>query len=412
MTTAEGKIAERLMERLDALAAHSDEPGLLSRPFLSSAHATAAGVLREWMAGAGLIVRLDAAGTLQGWLAGADPDAPALLLGSHVDTVRDAGRYDGTLGVLAALAAIELLRAEEWSPRAPVALLAFGDEEGVRWPVTLTGSRALAGILDIPTQLSARDADGIALGDALDAFGGDAAGLAAVALDRSRVRGFLEVHIEQGPVLEREALPLGIVTAINGASRFRLEVMGRAGHAGTVPMAGRSDALAAAAEMIVAIRREGLARPGITATVGRMEIHPGAVNVIPGRAAFTLDLRAPEDAARADALSAIEEALSSIADEHGVSLEIVRTHDSPAAPCDPVLQDVLAEAVEAFGVRPRRLPSGAGHDAMAMAALCPMAMLFVRCRGGISHNPAESIEAEDAWLAVRVLAEAIRRLAG
>ena len=217
------------------------------------------------------------------------------------------------------------------------------------------------------------------------------------------VLGFVELHIEQGPVLERAGLAVGVVSAINGASRYRLTVTGEAGHAGTVPMTGRRDALAAAAEMLVAIRRIGLAHDGVTATVGWIEALPGAVNVIPGQATFTLDLRAPQDAVRAGAWAEIEAALVAVARAHAVELAILRTHEAPAAPCDPGLQGRLERACTAVGADTLRLPSGAGHDAMAMAALCPMAMLFVRCRGGISHNPEESIEAADAAIAVQVL---------
>ncbi len=396
-----------LMQRLDALAECSDESGALTRLFLSPAHRRAIDRVSGWMREAGLAVSLDAAGTLIGDWPASDPDAPVLLLGSHLDTVRDAGRFDGALGVLAALDAIASLREAGVSLPFAVRLLAFGDEEGVRFPVTLTGSRALAGTLDAHTQLGAADADGITLGDALRDFGLDPAGL-----DRARFSGralaFVELHIEQGPVLERLDRPLGIVSAINGAARYRIGVQGEAGHAGTVPMAGRRDALAASAEMMVAIRRIGLAHPGVTATVGRIDAFPGAVNVIPGRVLFTLDLRSPSDAVRAAAWGEIDATVERIAAEHEVGIVIERTHEAPAAPCDPALMDALFRACASVGVEAPVLPSGAGHDAMAMAALCPMAMLFVRCRGGISHNPAESIRPADAALAVRALAGFIR----
>ena len=401
-------IADRLMQRLDLLADCTDTPGTgLTRLYLSPAHRRAVELVGGWMREAGLSVRMDAAATVIGELAGPTQGAPVLLLGSHVDSVRDGGRYDGNLGVLGGLAALELLRARGVMLPFGVALLAFGDEEGVRFPVTLTGSRALAGTLDIGRQLAARDVDGLSLGEALAAFGGDPDGLATAQI-AGPVMGFVELHIEQGPVLEQAGLALGIVTAINGASRYRILVDGEAGHAGTVPMAGRRDALAAAAEMLVAIRRIALGLQDVTATIGRIEVQPGAVNVIPGHAMFTLDLRAPLDVDRVAAWSAIEAETGAIAQAHGVRLTIELTHDAPAAPCDPALRSRLERACAAEGVPTRHLPSGAGHDAMAMAVFCPMAMLFVRCKGGISHNPAEAIQAADAALGVRVLARLLQ----
>lgn len=401
-------IITRLMQRLDLLADCTDTPGAgLSRLFLSPAHRRAVDLVGGWMREADLSVRMDAAATVIGELAGPTPGGPVLLLGSHLDSVRDGGRFDGNLGVLGGLAALELLHARGVVLPFGVLLLAFGDEEGVRFPVTLTGSRALAGTLDIERQLAATDADGISLAEALAAFGGDPDGLSRARI-AGPVLGFVELHIEQGPVLEQAGLALGIVTAINGASRYRLLVEGEAGHAGTVPMAGRRDALAAAAEMLVAIRRIALGLQDVTATIGRIEVQPGAVNVIPGQAMFTLDLRAPLDTDRTKAWAAIEAGIGAIADAHGVRLTIELTHDAPAAPCDPALQSRLEQACAAEGVATRRLPSGAGHDAMAMASLCPIAMLFVRCKGGISHTPAEAIQAGDAALGVRVLARLLQ----
>lgn len=401
-------IAARLMQRLDLLAECTDTPGAgLTRLYLSPAHRRAVELVSGWMREAGLSVRMDAAATVIGERAGPAPGAPVLLLGSHLDSVRDGGCYDGNLGVLGGLAALELLHARGVALPFGVALLAFGDEEGVRFPVTLTGSRALAGTLEIGHQLAARDMDGLSLGQALAAFGGAPDGLAGARFT-GPVLGFVELHIEQGPVLEQAGLALGIVTAINGASRYRMLVEGEAGHAGTVPMAGRRDALAAAAEMLVAIRRIALGLQDITATIGRIEVQPGAVNVIPGHAMFTLDLRAPLDVHRTAAWDAIEAEIGAIAQAHRVRLTIELTHDASAAPCDPALQSRLEQACAAEGAPTRRLPSGAGHDAMAMAALCPIAMLFVRCKGGISHNPAEAVQAADAALGVRVLARLLQ----
>jgi allantoate deiminase len=397
------------MARLDELARCTSDPACLTRLYLSPEHAAAARQVSRWMEEAGMSVRLDAAANVVGRYEAVEPGRPTLLLGSHIDTVRDAGRYDGTLGVVAAIEAVAELHRH--GQRLPFALevIAFGDEEGVRVPTTLTGSRALAGSFD-PGTLDARDTDGTSLEAALRAFGGDPDGVEALAREPNRVLGYVELHIEQGPVLESLGLPVGIVTAINGASRFRIEVSGHAGHAGTVPMGLRRDALAAAAEMILAVERRahGAPEPGLVATVGRIEALPGAPNVIAGKVAFSLDVRAPADEDRHKAVDDLTAALGVHAGRRRVGVRIEKTYDEPAAACDPGLVRQLEAAVARAGIVPRRLPSGAGHDAMALAALCPMAMLFVRCTGGVSHHPAESITPEDAHVAVAVLLDFLR----
>mgnify|MGYP002715673173 FL=1 len=398
-----------LMDRLDAFAAISAEPDALTRLFLTPEHRAAADRLMAWMAEAGMAARIDAAGNVVGRYEGTRPGLPALLIGSHIDTVRNAGKYDGNLGVLAGVAAVaELHRRGERLPFA-VEVVGFGDEEGVRFPVTLTGSRALAGRFD-PAALDAVDADGIGYADALRAFGGDPDAIASAARDPADILAYVEAHIEQGPVLEAESLGVGVVTGINGASRYRVTVGGTAGHAGTVPMSLRRDALAGAAEMILSVERRAQAIPDLVATVGRIEAKPGAVNVIPGGTVFTIDIRSPDDTVRLSAMEAIADDFAAIAARRALALSIEKTHDAPATACAPALIDQLSAAVERCGLPPRRLPSGAGHDAMAVASLCPVGMLFTRCRGGISHNPAESITVEDADLTVRVLLDFIRHL--
>ncbi|WP_418158363.1 allantoate amidohydrolase [Benzoatithermus flavus] len=399
------------MDRLDTLAGFTDEPGRLTRLYLSPAHKAAALQVRQWMAEAGMAAAIDAIGNVAGRYEAAEPGRPALLLGSHIDTVRDAGRYDGNLGVVAAIEAVaELHRRGERLPYV-IEVIAFGDEEGVRFPTTLSGSRAIAGTFD-PASLASRDAEGTSLEQALRSFGGDPAAIPALARRRERVLGYVELHIEQGPVLESLNLPVGVVTAINGASRFTIEVTGTAGHAGTVPMDLRQDALAAAAEMILAVERRAKgAEPGLVATVGRIEARPGAPNVIPGQVAFTLDVRAPADQDRHKAVEDLAAAFATCAARRRVRMKLDKTYDEPAVTCAPWLVGQLAAAVERAGVRPHLLPSGAGHDGLAMVALCDVAMLFVRCAGGISHNPAEAITAEDADVAVAVLLDFLRRLA-
>ncbi|MBN9266462.1 MAG: Zn-dependent hydrolase [Alphaproteobacteria bacterium 64-6] len=400
-------LGRRLMDRLDALARFSDAADGLTRLYLSPSHKRAADALAGWMREAGLDVRLDAVGTLIGRYEGAARGMPALLVGSHIDTVRQAGKYDGTLGVLAALTAVEVLsQAGERLPFA-IEVVAFGDEEGVRFPSTLRGSRTLAGTLDAAT-LDECDATGTSVRKGLIAFDADPTRLAEAAYPRGAALGFVELHIEQGPVLERMSQPVGVVTAINGARRLGVVVQGTAGHAGTSPMNMRRDGLAAAAEMILSVERIAAETRDVVATVGVIEARPGAVNVIPGETRFTIDARAPEDAARDAVVERIGAAIEGIAARRGLAVRISQMHSAPATACDAKLIAALDVAARAAGHEPVHLPSGAGHDAMAMAALCPVAMLFVRCAGGISHHPAESISHEDADAAMRVLLHFLR----
>lgn len=402
-------LGAEVMARLDALARFSADADGLTRLYLTPAHAQAARQVAAWMEEAGMETRLDAAATVVGRYEAATPGAPTLLLGSHIDTVRNAGRYDGNLGVVTAIAAVKALHdAGERLPFA-VEVLAFGDEEGVRFPVTLTGSRALAGLVR-PEALEARDRDGISLATALTGFGCDPDGIARLARDPASVLGYLEVHIEQGPVLDEADLPVGIVTAIAGASRLVVTVEGRAGHAGTVPMSLRHDALAAAAEMVLAIEAEATATPDLVATVGQIEVPRGAVNVIPALTRFSLDLRSPSDAVRHAALARLCTAFDAIAARRGVAVSAHARYDEPAASCAPGLRDAIAAGIARLGLPPRHLPSGAGHDGLALAGLCPIGMIFVRCAGGLSHSPAESVTEADVDLATRLLVDVLRHL--
>ena len=401
-----------VIRRCAELARFTSQPGALTRLYLTPEHRAAAGHVADWMRQAGMTVAIDAAATVVGRYEGTTPDAPALLLGSHIDTVRDAGRYDGNLGVVLAIQAVGALHARGERLPCAIEVLAFGDEEGVRFPVTLTGSRALAGTLD-PAMLDAVDEDGISLRAALERFGcdpGDLPALARNALvpdgvspDRRRVLGYIELHIEQAPALEAEGLPVGIVTGIAGATRFAAEVVGVAAHAGAMPMAARHDAVTAMAEMVLAVERLALATPGLVATVGRVEAVPGAVNVIASGARFTIDLRSPDDAVRARALERLRRELAGIATRRAVGLRMRETYDEPACVCAPHLVGALAESVARAGLRPFLLPSGAGHDGLALAPLCPIGMLFVRCEGGISHSPEEEVTVADAEVAGQVL---------
>ncbi|MBN9021353.1 MAG: M20 family metallo-hydrolase, partial [Rhizobiales bacterium] len=337
-----------------------------------------------------------------------------LLVGSHIDTVVDAGRYDGNLGVVAGILAVEELNRRGVALPFGLEVLAFGDEEGVRFPKTLLSSSVVSGALRDP-MLDLADPTGISIRAALAAFGGDPDALAAEAYRPEETIGYLEVHIEQGPVLEREGRALGVVTAIAGQSRFRVAVTGEAGHAGTVPMAIRRDALAAAAEMVLAVEAVGQGQDessALVATVGELRALPGASNVIPGEVRFSIDLRAAADPVRERAAAEIRQRIGAIAALRGVAASVETVHEKPVATCGPALVETIAGAVGAVtGAPARRLMSGAGHDGQAMAHLCPFGMIFVRCRGGISHNPAEYAAPDDMGLAVAALVETILAIA-
>jgi allantoate deiminase len=371
--------ARRVLARADELATYTEEPGRITRPVATRAMAGARARVREWMQAAGLETRADAIGNL----AGRRGDA-RLLVGSHLDSVADAGRYDGVLGILVGL---ELAARTD----AGLEVVAFADEDGLRFKSRYLGSRAFVGGLE-DSDFELRDAQGITLREAIGEPPGPA-------LHDPATRAYFEVHIEQGPVLEAERLALGVVTAIAGQSHARVSFTGRAGHAGTTPMHLRRDAAAAAAEFLLAAERAALAEPGLVATVGEFGVPHGAVNVIPGRAELSLDVRHQEDAVRESAIARLRVTANEIAGRRGVSVSWSETGE-PATACTPALVERVAEAVAATGVEVRRLPSGAGHDAVAMARVTDTAMLFVRCAGGISHHPDESVSLDDVALAI------------
>src|SRR5208283_485259 len=394
--------ARRILERCDALARCSEQGDGLTRVYLSAQQRAANALVLSWLQDAGMSARLDAAGNVVGRYEGERPGLPCLMLGSHLDTVRDAGKYDGMLGVVSAIECVGSLAARRL--RLPIALevIGFGDEEGVRFGSSLLGSRAVAGTFD-PSNLERTDAHGKRMRDALAEFGLDPSAIGTAARSRSDLLAYVELHIEQGPVLEAEGLPLGVVTAINGGNRFAVEISGSAGHAGTVPMHLRHDALTAAAECVLAVELLAGSEAGLVGTVGKIEALPGAINVIPGRVRFSLDVRAPTDAQRERAVGAVRAAFADIAWRRRVALAMSPVWEAKTALCAPWLQEQLQAAIEAEGLPPRRLPSGAGHDGMAMIAIADIGMLFVRCKGGVSHNPAEAISEADADVAARVL---------
>ena len=399
---------QMVMERIEALAHFSSEPGKLTRLYLTPEYKAAVLQVKEWMEQAGMSAHIDAIGNIVGRYEGNSLNLPTLILGSHLDTVPDAGKYDGILGVLAAITCVEALHhAGERLPFA-IEVIGFGDEEGVRFPTSMSGSRAVAGLFD-PATLERCDADGISLRQALHRFGLEPTHIGAIARQPEQVLGYVELHIEQGPVLDTIGCPLGIVSSIAGATRFAVEIMGMAGHAGTVPMPLRRDALAAAAEMILEIERYCRSEPnGLVGTVGQINVIPGAANVIPGRVRFSVDIRAADDALRRRATDSLIAAISTIATQRNVQAQILEAREVLACACTPGLMEQLAVAATKQAVVPYRLLSGAMHDAMQLAQITDSAMLFIRCRAGISHNPEEAIAAEDADLGVRVLLEFIR----
>ena len=394
--------------RIDALAAISAQPDGLTRVFASPEQRRAASLVADWMRESGMTAREDAIGNVIGRYEATQEGAKALLLGSHLDSVRDAGRWDGPLGVVTAIACVDALRRARRRLPVAVEIVGFCDEEGTRFGATMLGSRALTGRFD-PALLGLTDEAGISMAQAMREAGLDPDAIGQAARRPEAFAGYLELHIEQGPVLEREHLPVGCVTAIAGQTRLAVTFTGMAGHAGTVPMAGRHDALAAAAEAVLAIEAAAQAQPGVVGTVGRLEVLPGAVNVIPGRVRFTADLRAPQDESRARLVGAVRAAIGRIAAARGIAAEVAVTHEEPATPCAPALRRLVAAAIDEAGWPALRLPSGAGHDAMEVAAIMPVGMVFVRCRGGLSHHPGEHVSDEDAEAGARVLHRAITK---
>jgi hydantoinase/carbamoylase family amidase len=398
-----------ILEQVAALGRHSDSPEHYTRMYLTPAHQAAARQIADWMREAGLTVRIDAMGSVIGRYAGAREDAKTLLMGSHFDSVRNGGKYDGILGILVPIACVaELNRRGE---RLPVALevIAFSDEEGARFQTSFLASRAiLEGAAAVAALLERRDAQGITLADAMRAARLDPAQADTARIDPARLAAYVEVHIEQGPVLLNAGHALGVVTGIAGGSRHRIRVQGESGHAGTVPMTLRHDALAAAAQMVLAVERR-CGRGNLVGTVGILEVRDGTGNVIPGHAEFTVDIRSADDATRGKAEADVFAEMEEIARRRGVALERTRTHEVRAVACAPWVQDQLAASVEGLGMPAPRLASGAGHDAMILAEVTDVGMLFVRCgAGGVSHNPAETVTAEDARLAVDALLRFLR----
>lgn len=408
----------RVVQRCDRLGVQpfSDLEKGLFRAYLMPAHAATINTIATWMSEAGMSTRIDSAGNLIGRYEGDAPDAPALVIGSHVDSVYDAGRYDGPLGVLLGIETVASLHADGRRFPFAIEVVAFGDEEGSRFPISMICSRAMAGTLT-EDDLAVTDAAGKTPEQALNVFREwvfrpmkniDPRTAARRSED---ILAYLEPHIEQGPVLQAEDLAVGVVTGIAGQLRFGVEITGAAAHAGTTTMALRKDALAGAAEMLVAIETIALEiGEDLVATAGQIDAWPGSTNVIPGRVSFSLDIRSGDMARRNFAAEAIERAAHKIAEKRGLSIAWTQLQDLASSPCDEALSDLLGTALERAGHTRRALVSGAGHDAMVMSALCPTAMLFIRCKDGISHNPAERVRIDDTQAALDVMLEFISLL--
>lgn len=400
----------RAVARCDALgvAPFSDMAGGLYRAYLTPSYMASQDALSGWMAEAGMTVRRDPAANLVGRYEGSDRKTPALLIGSHLDSVRDGGRYDGPLGIMLGIECVATLHAQNRRLPFAIEVYAFGDEEGSRFPAAMLTSRAVAGTLDAAA-LDIADPGGITLEAVLP---GGVTDYLEAARPAGSTLAYLEAHIEQGPVLEADGLAVGTVNGIAAQLRYNVVVKGMAGHAGTTTMRLRRDPLAGAAAMVLAV--EQLARADnsdVVATVGSIEALPGAPNVIPGEVRFTIDVRSGVESRRDAVAEDILGRIAEIADARDLDFAVERIHDLPASPCDPALMDLMDKALVDAGQPVRRLVSGAGHDAMNMAALCPTAMLFIRCKGGISHNPAEHVDPADAEIALQVMLGFIERLA-
>jgi allantoate deiminase len=395
------EFAQQIMARCDELGSISQSPGMVDRRYLSLEHKQANAGVAAWMQQADMRTWQDGAGNIWGRYESANPNARSLVIGSHLDTVVNGGKYDGMLGVVTPIALIEMFKQKQQTFPFHIDIVGFGDEEGTRFGSTLLGSRALTGKWD-KSWADLQDVDGVSLRQAMLDFGLNFDDIQLSKIPASSLIAYIELHIEQGPVLEQQDLPVGIVSAIAGAKRLAINVRGMAGHSGTVPMNMRKDALIGASEMILAV--EDIAtKMGVVATVGKIENRPNAVNVISGNANFSVDIRSDDDDLRELALDKIMARFSDVANTRGLALSTEITHSAPAVICNSALIKALIKATEAANILPLTLLSGAGHDAMAMADICPVGMLFTRCDRGISHHPAEAINSPDVAASLQVL---------
>ena len=397
----------RIMAMHEHLARFSDDDSGLTCTYLRPAHRATAAAIRDLMLSANLETEIDAVGNVVGrWRCG-KAGAKTLITGSHYDTVINGGKYDGRLGIVLPIACAAHLRRQDATLPFDLEIVAFAEEEGVRFKSTFLGSSALAGNFDMQV-LDHADADGISMRAAMREAGHDPAAIPTIARDPRTLAGYVEVHIEQGPVLLEAGRPLGVVTSIAGSVRMLMTITGLAGHSGTVPMTLRRDAAAAAAEIVLLVEKRCSTSPGLVGTVGRLEVPGGAINVIPGRCELSIDIRAGSDALRDGAVADVLAEIERITARRNVAIDVRRVLDAACAPCDAAMQRQIAAAISRTTREPAplHLPSGAGHDAMKMATITPVGMLFVRCgNGGISHHPDESLSADDAAVAARAFTD-------
>jgi allantoate deiminase/N-carbamoyl-L-amino-acid hydrolase len=397
-----------VMEWAEEIGAISDDEHGLTCAYMTPGHQQTAAKLAEWMREAGMDVHIDAAGNVVGRYAALDPAAKTLITGSHYDTVRNGGKYDGRLGILLPVAIVRGLHARGERLPCHLEVIGFAEEEGVRFRSTFLGSNAITGRFDM-SLLERQDADGVTMREALQQAGHDPQQIPAIARDPASLLGYVEVHIEQGPVLLERGLALGVVTAIAGSSRYLVELTGLASHAGTTPMAMRRDAAAAAAEIVLLVEQRCSGRGTLVGTVGQLAVPDGSVNVVPGRCRLSLDIRSATDEERIAAVKDVMDGIEAVCARRGIEFSVELLVEAAAAPCAPRLMDQLGAAVQRAGLPRFDLLSGAGHDAMAMAAITEVAMLFTRCgNGGISHNPLETMTADDAEIAAQVLLDFLR----
>ncbi len=399
-------ILQKALARVEMLGGISDRADGLQRGFLSPANRAAAACVMDWMEELGMDICHDRGGTVRGVISGSDPEARPILVGSHLDTVIDAGKYDGALGIIAALAAIEVLQSAGEIPARPVHVLGFADEEGARFQSTYLGSRGVLGPLP-PWLLASRDENGMTLDEVLASEGWDD-GAAPILYGPESSSGYIELHIEQGRVLEDRGVPAAVVRGICGQARLRISIRGQADHAGTTPMNLRRDAMAGAAACILAAEDAAISHPPLVATVGMIRVNPGASNAIPGEAVFTLDVRHPDNSALLEGLAMIRRKFEAINATRDLEMTWELAQIDAAVSCDPELTECLTDCLEKVASYRGDVASGAGHDAVALAAGMPVGMIFIRCRAGLSHHPDEYAEPEDIAVGIGVLAEFLK----
>jgi beta-ureidopropionase / N-carbamoyl-L-amino-acid hydrolase len=397
------RLGNTIMEWSEIIGAWSDDEDGLTCAYMTDAHRKTANQIAAWMREAGMQAEIDAVGNVVGRYLSDNPHAKTLMTGSHYDTVRNGGKYDGREGILLPIAIVKHLHERGEKLPFHFEIVGFSEEEGVRFKSTFLGSNAIIGRFDMNV-LDKVDADGITMRDALKAAGHDVNKIAAIARKPEDLLGFVEIHIEQGPVLLEHDLPAGIVTSIAGSCRYLVELTGVASHAGTTPMTMRKDAAAAAAEIILLVEERCKQAPSLVGTVGQLQVPNGSINVIPGACKLSLDIRAADDKVRRAAVDDILKGIEAICARRCVEAKLDLVTSAPAAPCAPWLMKQLSAATMRAGVPVFELPSGAGHDAMEIATITGIAMLFTRCgNGGISHNPLETMTADDAEVSAQIL---------